>query len=68
MEQLLYERGEAAARILNISVRLVDYYIAEGEIAARRFGRRVLISRKELERFARRDHGGRRVGLTNKGN
>jgi len=68
MEQLLYERGEAA-RILNISVRLVDYYIAEGEIAARRFGRRVLISRKELERFARRDHGGRaRVGLTNKGN
>lgn len=60
MDQLLFERGEAA-KILKVSIRLVDYYIAEGEIAARRFGRRVLISRSELERFAKRDHGGRSV-------
>ncbi len=64
MEQLLFERGEAA-KILNVSIRLLDYYIAEGEIAARRFGRRVLISRSELERFSKRDHGGR-VAKTHK--
>ena len=60
MEQLLYERGEAA-KLLNVSVRLVDYYVATGELCARRFGRRVLISRTELEKFSRRDHGGRAV-------
>lgn len=58
MEQILFERAEAA-KILNISVRLVDYYVASGELAPRRLGRRVLIARSELERFAKRDHTGR---------
>lgn len=60
MEQLLYERGEAA-KILNISLRLLDYYISKKELAARRLGRRVLISRSELERFAKHDHAGRDI-------
>ena len=57
---LLFEREEAA-KILHISIRLLDHYIAEEEILVRRFGRRVLIARGELEKFSRRDHGGREV-------
>jgi excisionase family DNA binding protein len=57
MEQLLFRRGEAA-KILNISLRLLDHYIAKKELTARRLGRCVLISRGELERFAKRDHMG----------
>lgn len=44
------------AWLLSLSVRSVDYLIVRGELAVRRVGKRVLIHRTELERFARRDH------------
>lgn len=56
-ERLLYDRKEAA-RQLSISVRALDYLIARKELATRRIGARVLISRAELARFARADHCG----------
>lgn len=51
MDQLLVGRHEAAAA-LGISLRSLDYNIARGELAVRRIGRRVLITRQELEQFA----------------
>ena len=55
MEPLLLGRKEAAAA-LGICLRMLDYMIAHGELAVRRVGRRVLIERRELERFARGIH------------
>lgn len=52
--RLLYDRREAA-RQLSISVRSLDYLIAGGCIRVRRIGGRVLITHKELERFAAND-------------
>jgi excisionase family DNA binding protein len=49
---------EQAARVLGCSPKLVRIFIARGELRTRRLGVRVLIHRQELERFARRDHGG----------
>lgn len=54
-EQLLFSKKDAA-RILGLSPRTLDYLLACKELKATRVGRRVLISRKELENFARRDH------------
>lgn len=54
-ERLLVARREAA-RMLSISVRAVDYLIAQGELAARRIGTRVLVSVADLRRYARADH------------
>lgn len=51
MDQLLVGRHEAAAA-LGISLRSLDYNIARGELPVRRIGRRVLITRQELETFA----------------
>lgn len=42
--------------MLSISVRSLQTLIATKQILVRRIGRRVLIHRKELESFARRDH------------
>jgi hypothetical protein len=53
--QLLY-RVENAARILDISPRLLWTFIGRGEVRTRRVGTRVLVPRKELERFSLRDH------------
>jgi excisionase family DNA binding protein len=47
---------KSAAQSLSISVRTLDYFIARGELSVRRVGRRCLIERRELERFARSDH------------
>lgn len=55
--QILYG-VEQAARILGISPKLLRCYIDRGEIKTRRFGTRVLVHRRELERFANRDHDG----------
>ena len=52
MEALLIGRHEAAT-VLGVSLRTLDYLIERGELPARRVGRRVLISRSELEKFAR---------------
>ena len=54
-ESILLSRRDAAA-LLSISLRTLDYLIARKEIAARKIGARVLIPRRALERFARRDH------------
>lgn len=52
MEQILVSRQDAA-RALSISVRSLDYLIAEGKVPVRKLGRRTLIPRSALERFAR---------------
>lgn len=48
---LLLSRQEAAKR-LSICLRSLDQLISTGEIYVRRIGKRVLIPRTELERFA----------------
>ena len=52
---ILLDKRTAAA-VLSISPRTLEYLIAGKEIAVRRIGRRCLISRGEVERFANRDH------------
>jgi excisionase family DNA binding protein len=53
--RLLVGRHEAA-RMLSISLRSLDYLIANKELHTRRIGTRVLISVVELQRYARADH------------
>ena len=55
-DRLLYDR-KAAALQLSISVRSLDYLIAKKELGVRRMGKKILIPRGELVRFARKDHG-----------
>jgi excisionase family DNA binding protein len=50
-EAILVAKSDAA-ELLGVSLRTVDYLISRGELAAKRIGRRVLIPRAELERFA----------------
>jgi excisionase family DNA binding protein len=52
MEAILIPRKEAA-RALSVGRGKLDQLIAQGCIKVRRIGRRVLISREELQRFAR---------------
>jgi excisionase family DNA binding protein len=54
-EQLLVSKRSAAA-MLGLSVRTLENLISLKELPARRIGRRCLIERTTLERFARRDH------------
>jgi excisionase family DNA binding protein len=54
-DQILLGKREAA-RMLSLSVRTVDNLIAQKRLLVRRVGRRVLISRRALEEFARHDH------------
>jgi excisionase family DNA binding protein len=53
--RLLYSRKEAAKQ-LSISIRMLDYLIANKQLATRRLGKRVTIPHSELVRFARADH------------
>jgi excisionase family DNA binding protein len=53
--KLLYDRKTAAVA-LSISVRSLDYLISGGQLKTRRIGRKVLIHRSELKRFAQGDH------------
>lgn len=53
--KLLVGREEAAVR-LSLSVRSIDYLLADRQLKFRRIGVRVLIPIAELERFARMDH------------
>ena len=55
METILVSKRDAA-RLLSLSLRTIDNLIAKRELLARRVGRRVLIERRTLEQFARRDH------------
>jgi excisionase family DNA binding protein len=43
---------EQAAEALDLSLRGIDYLISRGKLRAIRVGRRVLIPRTEIERFA----------------
>jgi len=55
IHKLLCTRKEAAST-LSISLRMLDEMIDRRELRPRRVGRRVLIQRRELERFASCDH------------
>ena len=54
-DKVLLTRRDAA-RLLSVSVRTIDTLLARRELTTRRIGRRRLIPRAELARFARRDH------------
>lgn len=53
--KILFDR-RSAAFALSISVRSLDYLIAGGQLKTRHVGRKVLIHRSELRRFAQVDH------------
>ncbi len=53
--RLLYDRREAA-RQLSISVRSLDYIIAAKGLETRRIGRKVLVTRASLMRYAAGNH------------
>lgn len=52
---ILYDK-KVASVMTSLSVRSLEYLIAAKELEVRRVGRRVLIPRKALEKFAMRDH------------
>jgi excisionase family DNA binding protein len=53
--KLLYTRDEAAYS-LGVCVRAIDYLIAKGDLETKRIGKKVLISREVLRRYAAGDH------------
>ena len=58
IKKLLYDR-KSAAYALSVSLRSLDYLIANKQIKVRRIGVKVLIHVNELKRFAAADHCGR---------
>lgn len=55
LTKILVSRRDAAA-LMSVSQRAIDYLIADGRIASRRVGGRVLIPLRALEAFAAQDH------------
>ena len=53
-DRILYSRREAAQQ-LSISLSTLEQLIVQGELQVRRLGKRILVSRRELERLASRD-------------
>jgi len=53
--QLLFSLKETSS-ILGLSLRTIQNLISSKQLPVRRIGRRVLVHRKHLEQFARRDH------------
>jgi excisionase family DNA binding protein len=53
--RLLYDRKTAAEQ-LSISVRSLDYLIANRKLDTRRIGKKVLVPYAELKRFASANH------------
>jgi excisionase family DNA binding protein len=53
--RLLYSK-KSAAKVLDLSVRSVEYLLATGALESRRVGRKVLIPKASLVKFASRDH------------
>jgi hypothetical protein len=53
--QVLYSIPQGS-RVLGISARLLWAFVQRGEVKTRRVGSRVLIHRRDLEKFALRDH------------
>jgi len=60
-EKLLVSR-KVAAEMLTISIRKLDYMIADGRLLTRRIDSRVLIPIEEIRKFARSDHPKRMAG------
>jgi excisionase family DNA binding protein len=56
MDEPLLVSKRTAASMLGLSVRTLENIISVKELPVRRIGRRCLIERQALERFARRDH------------
>lgn len=54
-QKLLYSRRDASYA-LGISIRSLDYLIANGQLKTRPLGKKVMISAAELHRFAGEDH------------
>ena len=54
-EKFLYSQKEAAESVA-LSRRSISHYIAKGELETRRIGRRVLVTRESLRRFASKNH------------
>jgi excisionase family DNA binding protein len=54
-QKILFSKRDAA-EMLSVSPRTLDYLIAMRELEVRRVGRKVLVPRTEIERFAKRDH------------
>ena len=61
-ERLLYPRRDAAFQ-LGVSVRTLDYMIARKELETRRIGKKVLVTRRSLVRFAGANHFGTVAGV-----
>ena len=57
-EHLLVSKRQAAA-MLGLSVRTLENLISLKELPVRRVGRRCLVERQALEKFAKRDHATR---------
>jgi hypothetical protein len=57
IQKLLYDR-KSAAWALSVSIRSLDYLIADGAFETRRIGRRVLIAAASLRKFAAANHYG----------
>ena len=55
VERLLYGRKDAAFA-LSISLRELDYRLAQGEFETRRVGKRVLITARSLKSWANANH------------
>ena len=53
--KLFYDR-KSAAYVLSVSVRALDYLIAQRQLTAQRLGRKIMLSHSELVRFARVNH------------
>jgi hypothetical protein len=53
--KILYDR-KSAAFALSISVRSLDYLIANKQLNTRKLGKKIMIPHAELVRFARADH------------
>ena len=56
MDQELLDRKTAAHVLGDISLRLLDHLVSRKELRAVKIGRRTFFRRKDLERFAQRDH------------
>jgi excisionase family DNA binding protein len=55
VEKILYSKKDAAY-CLSISLRSLSYLIERGELPIRKIGGRVLLEKRELDKFSRRDH------------
>ena len=62
MDARLLVSRKAAAEMLTVSIRKVDYMIADGRMLTRRIDNRVLIPIEEIRKFAESDHQKRKAG------